>query len=161
MLWERAALGGLVKSWLLAVPGLATLLSDCVPSNPTLEWAEPTFEPPLHPQTCLNPSGTRALGCGLLCGCFRLLDIFFIAKAGQEILRHRISGVSQPRRLILSEKYNCWTGAPSCVTLGGSLPILGSFSLAHSEGDGIGCGKVSNPHVPSQFAKHLQPPPPL
>lgn len=43
---EWAALGGLVKSWLLAVPGLACLLCDCVQSNLTLEWAELTFEPP-------------------------------------------------------------------------------------------------------------------
>lgn len=65
--------GGLVKSWLLAVPGLASLLSDCVRSNPTLEWAELTFEP----QTCLNPSDTRAPGCGLVCGFFCLWIFFF------------------------------------------------------------------------------------
>lgn len=42
-------LPGLVKSRLLAVPGLASLLTDCVQSNPTLEWAGPTFEPPPPP----------------------------------------------------------------------------------------------------------------
>lgn len=71
LLWSCP--GGLVKSWLLAVPGLASLLSDCVQSNPTLEWAELTFEP----QTCLNPSGTRAPGCGLVCGFFCLWIFFF------------------------------------------------------------------------------------
>lgn len=40
---------GLVKSWLLAVPGLASLLSDCVQSNLTLEWEGLTFEPLPHP----------------------------------------------------------------------------------------------------------------
>lgn len=53
--------GTLVKKP-LAVPGLASLLSDCVWSNPTLEWAGRTFEPPphphSHPQTWLNPSWT-------------------------------------------------------------------------------------------------------
>lgn len=53
--------GELVKKP-LAVPGLASLLSDCVWSNPTLEWAGRTFEPrptptPI-PRPGFNPSWT-------------------------------------------------------------------------------------------------------
>lgn len=51
--------GGLVQSWLLAVPGLATLLSDCVRSNPTSEWAEPGLS--RHP----NPHPTPRAGLTL------------------------------------------------------------------------------------------------
>lgn len=40
-----------MKSWLLAVPGLASLLSDCVQSNPTSEWAGQSR----HSTPLLNP----------------------------------------------------------------------------------------------------------
>lgn len=42
----------------LAVPGLASLLSDCVWSNLTLEWAGRTFEPRPTPTPITRPGLT-------------------------------------------------------------------------------------------------------
>lgn len=76
----------MVKSWLLAVPSLASLLSDCVQSNLTLEWAEQTLEPPPLPQsrpglTLQAPEHPVADWCVVS---FCLLDIFFIPRANQK-----------------------------------------------------------------------------
>lgn len=133
--------GGLVKSWLLAVPGLASLLSDCVQSNLTSEWAEPTLNPPPQPQTWLNPLGTRSPGHGLECGFFLPSTYFFRpqSRAGNTLgiqVPGRIPGISGHCCLILLEKYNYWsflgcfvlsTGAPSCVALGGPSAHLRVF----------------------------------
>lgn len=139
--------GGLVKSWLLAVPGLASLLSDCVRSNPTLEWAELTFEP----QTCLNPSDTRAPGCGLVCGFFCLWIFFFFFWSPRQVRKYprgyrspsRMSGVSGHCYLLLfgkiplvfSASFLLERGLPSCMDLSlGSLQFQGTWLVVEKSG---------------------------
>lgn len=134
--------GGLAKSWLLAVPGLASLLSDCVQSNPTSEWAEPHSTPLLNPRPGLT---LRAPDHRVLDWCvlsFYLPPFFFFhpqSRAGNTLgiqVASRIPGISGHCCLILLEKYNRWsflgcsvlgTGAPSCVVLGGASAHLWVF----------------------------------
>lgn len=53
-LWEWAALGlGEKLAADCARPG--SLQGDCVQGNLTLKWAEPTFEPSLHPHSSNLP----------------------------------------------------------------------------------------------------------
>lgn len=95
--------GGLAKSWLLAVPGLASLLSDCVQSNPTSEWAEPHSTPLLNPRPGLT---LRAPDHRVLDWCvlsFYLPPfVFFIPKAGQEILWEYRSQVEFQASLVIA-----------------------------------------------------------
>lgn len=92
-MWEWAALGlGEKLAADCARPGL--LQGDCVQSNLTLNWAEPTFEPslnppsnPLLPQTLLiNSFRPQGITMNIwYVTFFRLLDFFFSPKASQEI----------------------------------------------------------------------------
>lgn len=80
-LWEWAALGlGEKLTADCARPG--SLLGDCVQSNLTLKWAEPTFEPSLNPHSprpCFNPFRSRGITLDIWCvTSFCFLDFCFV-----------------------------------------------------------------------------------
>ena len=142
--------GGLVKKP-LAVPGLASLLSYCVWSNPTLEWAGRTFEPRPTPTPIPRPGLTLPGPAHQILYWWwvvssGLLDTLFILKTGQEILWGLRGSVEFQVSLvtaIFSFGKVQWfllclsllrTGALSCGSLHRSLLISGPFSLPHSQG---------------------------